>query len=240
MRSSLAFVLILSAATACSPGYTASTSTSDDGGSGTVAVIPDASTLLTGASQQFTTQVTGGVNGVAWTIQESPSGGSVSDAGFYTAPATAGAFHVVATSLAAPLVNGSATVTVASIAVTPSPATADSCSTVSFSATVSGLTNTSVNWTVQEGSTGGTITPGGVYTAPATPGTYHVVATSQASSNITATAAVTVSNHILSVVVSPSTITLPVGATTQFSVTVTSSCGAVTSVKTYTAGGANR
>jgi hypothetical protein len=45
---------------------------------------------------------------------------------------------------------------------------------------------------VQEGAAGGAITSAGVYTAPATAGNYHVVATSQADSTKSATATVTV------------------------------------------------
>ena len=44
---------------------------------------------------------------------------------------------------------------------------------------VRGSTDTSVYWSVKEPD-GGTINQGGVYTAPATPGTYTVTATSQA------------------------------------------------------------
>src|ERR1043166_8902008 len=47
-----------------------------------------------------------------------------------------------------------------------------------FTATVSGTSNTGVTWSIQEGSAGGTIDATGKYTAPATPGIYHVVATS--------------------------------------------------------------
>ena len=61
-----------------------------------------------------------------------------------------------------------------------------------FAATVTGTTNTSVTWNIQEGSAGGTITSGGLYTAPSTPGTYHVVVTSQAENTKSATAVVTV------------------------------------------------
>jgi hypothetical protein len=59
-----------------------------------------------------------------------------------------------------------------------------------FTATVSNATNTGVAWSVQEGSTGGSITASGVYTAPMKAGTYHVVATSVADSTKSATSAV--------------------------------------------------
>ena len=53
-------------------------------------------------------------------------------------------------------------------------------------------TNRHVTWSVLEGVTGGSITVAGVYTAPITPGTYHVVATSVANATSSATAVVIV------------------------------------------------
>ena len=53
---------------------------------------------------------------------------------------------------------------------------------------MTGTTNHSVTWRVQEGGAGGTVTPQGVYTAPATPGEYHVVATSVADTSKSAVA----------------------------------------------------
>ena len=51
-------------------------------------------------------------------------------------------------------------------------------SSVTLTATVTGTTNTGVNWLVMEGAAGGSITPAGVYTAPSVAGTYHVVVSS--------------------------------------------------------------
>jgi uncharacterized delta-60 repeat protein len=65
-----------------------------------------------------------------------------------------------------------------------------------FTATVIGHEDSSVTWSVAEGTAGGTITDGGVYTAPltpVTPGTFHVVATSVVLPGRSASAAVTVS-----------------------------------------------
>jgi hypothetical protein len=59
-------------------------------------------------------------------------------------------------------------------------------------AAVSALATTSITWQIQEGSTGGSITTAGVYTAPSTAGTFHVVVTSNADTTKTATATVTV------------------------------------------------
>ena len=81
------------------------------------------------------------------------------------------------------------TVTSTSTASTP---TVTSNGTITFTATVTGTSNTAVTWSVQEGASGGSITSGGVYTAPAASGTYHVVATPAAAPNHPITTAVTV------------------------------------------------
>jgi hypothetical protein len=60
-----------------------------------------------------------------------------------------------------------------------------------FEASVTGATDTSVLWSVVEPD-GGSITTAGVYTAPGTEGTYHVVAASQADDTKSDTAAVEV------------------------------------------------
>jgi hypothetical protein len=62
-----------------------------------------------------------------------------------------------------------------------------------FTATVVGTSNTAVTWSVQPGgSAGGTISAEGVYTAPGSPGTDTVVATSVADPTRQGTATVTV------------------------------------------------
>ena len=73
--------------------------------------------------------------------------------------------------------------------------------TTTFTASVVGPSNTSVIWSVLEGASGGTITAGGLYTAPATHGNYHVVATSAADPSRTATATVAISSGSLGVTV---------------------------------------
>jgi len=62
-----------------------------------------------------------------------------------------------------------------------------------FQATVTGSPDPSVAWSVEEGAAGGAITDGGVYTAPQTIGTYHVVARSVADPVPLGRATVTVS-----------------------------------------------
>ncbi|MGA8215915.1 MAG: kelch repeat-containing protein, partial [Candidatus Sulfotelmatobacter sp.] len=63
--------------------------------------------------------------------------------------------------------------------------------TRTFAATVSGLTNTAVNFTIQERA-GGLVNSAGLYTAPNAAGIYQVVATSIEETTVTASATVTV------------------------------------------------
>lgn len=69
------------------------------------------------------------------------------------------------------------------VGVTVTPSTLDCWigSARAFTAAVSGTTDQRVTWSVAEGAAGGTISSSGIYVAPNTTGTYHVVATSQAN-----------------------------------------------------------
>ncbi len=77
------------------------------------------------------------------------------------------------------------------VSVFPGTTTVDANAGQDFSSTVTGASNTNVNWSVQEAG-GGTISASGVYSAPAAAGTYHVVATSASDGTTKGTAAVTV------------------------------------------------
>jgi DNA-binding beta-propeller fold protein YncE len=70
------------------------------------------------------------------------------------------------------------------VVVTPSTATLPEGGSLFFFA------NARVTWSVQEGATGGSITSSGVYTAPNTLGTFHVVATSVTDATASASAVV--------------------------------------------------
>jgi chitinase len=80
------------------------------------------------------------------------------------------------------------------VAITPANVTLSVGDKATFTAAVQGSANQTVTWTVQEGANGGggIVTAAGVYTAPALPGTYHVVATSQADPSRTGVATVIV------------------------------------------------
>ncbi len=91
------------------------------------------------------------------------------------------------------------------ITVTPTEAEVAAGAAQDFSASVSGSGDTDVTWSVVEGNSGGTIVSHGAqaqggsvaslgsYTAPPTPGTYHIVATSKADPTKSATAEALVS-----------------------------------------------
>jgi hypothetical protein len=74
-----------------------------------VSVSPASATIMTGGTQQFTATVTGSSDtAVTWTA----TGGTISAAGLYTAPSSAGTFTVRATSVADTSKSASATITV--------------------------------------------------------------------------------------------------------------------------------
>ncbi|CAM3108676.1 glycoside hydrolase family 18 protein [Corallococcus soli] len=81
---------------------------------------------------------------------------------------------------------------VVSVAVSPTDVILVPGGTQAFSATVTGTPNTAVTWSVPQGPAGGTVSATGVYTAPATPGTFNVVATSNEDPRQKATAFVVV------------------------------------------------
>ena len=193
-----------------------------------VVIGPSQITLAAGQTQVFTATVLKSADpAVTWTVQES-GGGTVDAAGLYTAPQAAGTFHVVATAHADETKSAVATVTVTpppvQVAVTISPTTASvlTGATASFSASVTGTSNSAVTWSVREAS-GGSISSTGLYTAPGAAGTYHVVATSSADSTRSASAAVTVAAPAVSVSVSPGSANVLVGTTATFAATVTNS-----------------
>jgi len=76
-----------------------------------------------------------------------------------------------------------------SLDVAPSQVDVQPAAQLKFAATVS---SANVVWSVSEGAAGGTITGDGVYTAPSSPGTYHIVATTTGTASRTGTAVVTV------------------------------------------------
>ena len=200
-----------------------------------VSVSPATSAVEIGGTVQFTATVQNTSNtAVTWQVNDITGGngtvGTISAAGLYTAPANVpspATVTVKAVSQADTTAFGSATVTVKlHIEVAPAAATVPTGGTQQFTATVQGVANTAVNWQVNGiaggDSTVGTITTGGLYTAPLavpTPSTVTVAAIAQADTSKSASATVTIVLSI-AVSVSPATSTVEIGGTVQFTATV--------------------
>lgn len=201
---------------------------------GTVVISPKSTSVTAGGTVTFTAAVTGlASSAVTWKVQEASGCGSVSTSGVYAAPTAAATCHVVATSSADPSKTDVATVTVTAVtppAITLSPTsqTVNACKTFQFTARVTGSSDTAVVWSVSEGTAGGSVTAAGLYTAPSTAGTYHVVATAHVSSSVVATATVTVQDKIVAIAVNPPVPSLSPGGAQQFTATVTTTCGSFT------------
>jgi hypothetical protein len=104
------------------------------------------------------------------------------------------------------------------VAISPTTATLYSGGTQQFTATVSGTTNTAVVWSV----TTGTVSAFGLYTAPPVSArtTAYVTVTSVADTTKKATATITVNPAppmLSRIIVSPSSASIYVGSTQQFS-----------------------
>ena len=241
-----------------SAGFLALTLIAGCGGSGSgsgnnappaisVAISPTSATLAAGATQTFAASVTNDTAnaGVTWTA----STGTITATGVYTAPAviTTTSATVTATSKTDTTKTASATITLTPISVSllPTTTTLAAGATQTFTPTVTGDTtlNQGVTWTA----TTGTITSGGVYTAPAVITTASATVTATSKTDTTKTATATVTLTPIAVSVSPTTATLIGGATQTFTATVTgdgtlnqgvtwtASTGTITGAGVYTA-----
>jgi hypothetical protein len=189
----LSFLILALGLTGCGGGSSAHVQPPPPPPSVSVQVTPKTVTLLRGATQSFVAAVTGTKNtAVTWSVLES-GGGTIDSTGLYTAPPDAeGTYHVVATGNASGA-QGNATVIVPvpQVKISPGSVTLVPGGAQTFSATVVGLANMSVSWTVQEAA-GGQISGAGFYSAPIAVGFYHVVATSVEDTTVTAASTITV------------------------------------------------
>ena len=181
----------------CSSGYLSNNNPPPT--SNGVTVSPASPTIPPSGTQQFTAMVNGAAStAVNWTA----NGGSISSAGLYTAPNFAGTWTVTATSTADSTKSGTATVTVKSgatptptptpgginVTVSPNPVFVPPSGQQQFSASVTGTSNTGVTWMASAG----TITAGGLFTAPGSSATVTVTATSMADATRSGAATVNV------------------------------------------------
>ena len=140
----------------------------------TSSVSPTSATLIAGATQQFTASFPDLSNpSIVWSVDNIPGGNStvgvITTAGLYTAPSQAGT-HTVGVADANTGVSDSASLAIFTMSTSPTSATVAPSGTLQFSATIQGLSNTDVTWTVDGvvggNATVGTITSAGLYTAP--------------------------------------------------------------------------
>ena len=216
-----------------------------------VTVMGQAGPLSTQQERDFFATVTGTTNtAVTWSVVEA-QGGAVTATGQYTSPATAGTYHVMATSQADPAASGQVTVDVvaAPIATLTAPAVVTTAAT-GLSASVPTQSGVMYAWTM----TGGTITAGLgtnaiTFTAGA-PGTLVVtcVVTNAAGVAATGTANIVVSATAVVSISAPSIVTtaatglmasVPSQAGATFAWTITNgtiTAGGATNAMTFTAG----
>lgn len=196
-----------------------------------VAIAEDLVTLAGGEGHQFVATVTGTDNtAVAWSVAgcTGEACGSVTPAGYYTAPSHIPADVTVvvkATAQADP--NKFDTVTVhhvpVYVAVSDPYTYMGAGEGHQFTATVTGTSNTAVTWSLTDcsGDACGSITANGYYTAPqsiTTEATVTIKATSQADPDKSGTSAV---RHVpVAVKINPASAYLSGGGKAQFAATV--------------------
>jgi hypothetical protein len=168
----------------------------------TSAISPSSATLIAGATQQFTATFSALSNpSVTWTVDNIAGGNStvgvINAAGLYTAPSQAGSHSIVATDANSGVSTGAASATVFTMSTSPSLTAVTPSGTMQFTATIQGLTNAAVTWSVDGVVSGnastGTITSAGLYTAPFALGP-HTITASVISPSFTVPAYVTVTN----------------------------------------------
>jgi uncharacterized protein YjdB len=203
-----------------------------------VQISPGACTVQVGQSQPFVAAVSGTSNtAVNWLVSGILGGnstvGTISSSGLYTAPATVPSSSVAVTAQSALQSTASASAIVSitppppiSVFISPTSSSLQAGQSQQFAATVSGTSNTAVNWLVSGilggNFTIGTISSSGLYTAPATVPSSSVTVTAQSALQSTASASATVSimPTAVSISISPTSATVQVGQSDQFSATV--------------------
>ncbi|QNI32572.1 hypothetical protein H7849_00640 [Alloacidobacterium dinghuense] len=237
-----------------------------------VSISPTATQVVAAKTQQFTATVSNTSNtAVTWSVSGSGCSGAacgtVSSSGLYTAPSTVPSpaqVTVTATSVADSTKSAAASVTIlppVAVSISPTSAQVVVSKTQEFTATVTNAANTAVTWSVGgsgcTGSSCGTVSSSGLYTAPSSvpsPALVTVTATSVADSSKSASAAVTILPGV-SISISPTTAQVIAGKTEQFTATVKNTsdtsvtwsvtgsgctgaaCGAISSSGLYTAPG---
>ncbi len=171
----------------------------------TLSVSPSSATVNGGLAQaqQFSASDSSNANvTVNWSVDGVAGGnssvGKITASGLYTPPNSAGNHTIMAANSTDAEESATAAVTVYVMTISPLAVTLAPSGTKQFTATVQGLSSSTVNWSVDGiaggNSSTGTVSSSGLYTAPSTGGTSHTVtATSTVYSAATVSASVTVS-----------------------------------------------
>jgi len=223
-----------------------------------VAISPATVTVPINAKQQFTANVTGTTNTtVYWYVDGGSAKGTITSNGLYTAPATAPASPVTIRAVCAVNSERSSTATVTvggngvpqtiAVSISPTSATVNTGATRQFTATVTGTANTAVTWQVNNvtggNSTTGTISTGGLYTAPVTvpasPVTVTVVSQADNTKKASATVGINTPPPVIAISISPTATSLTTGAIQQFTATVTGTANTAVTWQVNGAAGGN-
>ena len=152
-----------------------------------VEVSPTTATVAAGATQQFSALGRMSDNSTASvTVTWSATGGTITTGGLYTAGATAGSYRVIAVrqgdtkaDTSSVTITAVTAPTLSAVVLTPATVSLATGATQQFSATGRMSDGSTAAVSVTYAATGGTITPGGLYTAGATAGAYRVIAVQQ-------------------------------------------------------------
>jgi hypothetical protein len=167
-----------------------------------LSVSPSTATIALSETEQFTATAQGLSSPVfSWSVNQVSGGnsaiGTITPAGLYTAPVTAGTYTIAA-SVTNASGTTSASVTVINFTVSPSTATVDPSATQQFTAAIQGSSGATFTWSVDGvaggNATTGTVSAAGLYTAPAALGGHTVTATTTTAPTVSANVAVTVVN----------------------------------------------
>jgi hypothetical protein len=171
---------------------------------GDITVSPATVTIEAYATQQFSATESGQANAsVNWSVDGVAGGnstvGTIDSSGLYTAPSQSGTHSVVATNATNSTDSASAPVTVFTFGISPNSGVLVAPSaTQQFTATIQGLSDTAVSWSVDGvgggNSSVGTISTAGLYTAPNAIGSHTIGATSVAEPSSSVSTRVTVVN----------------------------------------------
>ena len=212
-----------------------------------LSISPASATLSTGGSLTFLATATRG-DGATFTpsVTWAATGGTISSTGLFIAGNSAGNYRVVATEQTSTLADTSsvtlstATPVLEAVVLTPASVTVAAGGTQQFNVGGRWSDGSTTAPSVTFSTTGGTITPGGLFTAGSVTGTFQVIAVQQGGT-LADTSAVSVSTSapmLEAVILTPASVSLATGGTHQFSVSGQWSNGATTApAVTYSATG---